>query len=58
MLNSAGFSGKAIVMFDGVTKCKIDSGDYVEIVKSGIDVPIIKVFKSSFLDVLGKKMLQ
>ncbi len=56
--NSDGFPGYAMVMFDGVKKARITSGDFVEVVKAEMDVPIIKVFKSSFLDVLAHKMIQ
>jgi NAD+ kinase len=54
--NKDGASGDAIVVFDGNIKSMMHTGDKVEIEKSETDVKLIKIYKSSFLDVLSMKM--
>ena len=54
--NKDGARGDAIVVFDGNIKSMIHTGDRVEIEKSERDVKLIKLYKSSFLDVLSMKM--
>ena len=55
-MNKDGVSGEAIVTYDGNIKAMIHSGDRVEIERSHIDVSVLKIYKSSFLDVLSRKM--
>ncbi len=55
-LNKDGNSGEAIVSFDGNVKSLIHTGDYIEIKKYKTDVKLIKIDKSSFLEVLSVKM--
>lgn len=54
--NKDGTSGEAIVIFDGNIKSMMRTGDRVEIEKAQTDVKLIKLYKSSFLDVLSHKM--
>lgn len=54
--NKDGTRGDAMVVFDGNIKSMIHTGDKVEIEKSEMDVKLIKLYKSSFLDVLSMKM--
>jgi NAD+ kinase len=54
--NKDGANGDAIVVFDGNVKSMMHTGDKVEIEKSKTDVKLIKLYKSSFLDVLSMKM--
>ena len=54
--NKDGAGGEAIIVFDGNIKAMMRTGDYVEIEKSKTDIKLIKIYKSSFLDVLSMKM--
>ncbi len=55
-LNKDGMIGESVVTFDGNIKTMIHTGDRVEVERSNIDVSVIKIYKTSFLDVLSKKM--
>ncbi len=54
--NKYGFDCEAEVFFDGNSTTVIRSGDRIEITRSKIDVKMIKIYESSFMDVLSKKM--
>lgn len=55
-LSKDGANGESIVTFDGNKKGMMHTGDRIEIERSETDVEIIKIYKSSFLDVLSQKM--
>lgn len=55
-LSKDGANGESIVIFDGNTNGMMHTGDRIEIERSETDVKIIKIYKSSFLDVLSQKM--
>ncbi len=55
-LNKYGFESQAALLFDGNVFSEIKSGDRVEISRSEINVKMMKIYESSFMDVLSAKM--
>ncbi len=54
--NKYGFVSEAVLLFDGNVIMEIESGDYVEITRSDINVKMMKIYHSSFMEILARKM--
>lgn len=54
--NKYGYEYEAALMFDGNQVAYMKSGDQIKITRSPIDVKMLKIYESSFMDVLSQKM--